>query len=265
MNYDDRNDPESRSGDEHQGWYEDAAAYVIGGLDQAETERFLEHSESCSKCQSRLVWMQPAVDLIPAAVEQQTPSAGLRDRIMAEVHADLAETDVEAAAFETERDPSIRRQESSGRPGPIARFGEWLSGAMPSPAMGMAATIAIAVAIGGGYVIGNSGSDDAGGDKDPVVAVATTKSAAATVSVNGNSGTLNVEQLPVTSKDETYQIWVVRDGEVEPSATFSYSGKPVSAVIPQSLAGANQIVVTLEPAGGSQIPQGPKFLSAELQ
>lgn len=259
MSIDDRDMAPGR--DDHDAWFDEVAAYVVGGLTPDEESLLLEHAADCSRCTSRIQWLRPAADLLPASVEQLTPSAGLRDRIMAEVHADLAAQPELAERPAAPAVPAPRPASTERRVSPGDRISGWFGGLTASPALGLAAALLVVVALGGGYLLGDDGSDP---EPEPVTAVAQSQSAAATVSRVGDSGTINVEQLPRTGRKEDYQVWVMRDGNPEPSTVIDYQGRPVSAAITGSLEGADQIVVTREPAGGSQSPRGPQILTADL-
>ena len=61
-----------------------------------------------------------------------------------------------------------------------------------------------------------------------------------------------LKQLP---RDDVYQAWVQRDGRIEPSSLFdARRDGTASAAIPHQLDGADAVMVTREPRGGSKQP-----------
>jgi hypothetical protein len=61
--------------------------------------------------------------------------------------------------------------------------------------------------------------------------------------------------LPPLEDDETYELWVERDGQIIGVGTFSPDPSGIAAVaIDASLAGIRHAMITIEPAGGSAQP-----------
>ena len=48
----------------------DAAAYVLGSLEDDEATRFREHLRSCAQCRAEVAELQPVVDELPLKVAQ---------------------------------------------------------------------------------------------------------------------------------------------------------------------------------------------------
>jgi anti-sigma factor RsiW len=145
---------------DHDDFYEDIPAYMLGALDPDEARALELHAESCERCRHELRWLTPAVRALPDTVDRETPSPQLRARLMAEVRADVAEA--------ADREPAAAR-ESGG-------FGEWLrrlnlGGLTWKPLTGLAAIILIVAAFAG-YEVGNSG----GGSSTPNLQASVTKS-----------------------------------------------------------------------------------------
>ena len=69
---------------------DDLAAYALGALDEREAGAIEDHLDGCERCRERLRWLAPAVDLLPASVEQRTPPPALRENLMATVRAEAA-------------------------------------------------------------------------------------------------------------------------------------------------------------------------------
>ncbi len=87
--------------DSHSRWDEDLGAFAVGALDSEETVAFADHLAGCDRCRGELHRLMPAVELLPASVEQLSPPPALRGRIMAAIEADVEAA--EAGAVATDR------------------------------------------------------------------------------------------------------------------------------------------------------------------
>jgi len=65
----------------------DAAAYVLGSLEQDEAEAFRRHLASCVACRDELSAFQQTVDLLPMAAPQYPLPRRLRRRVLRELRA----------------------------------------------------------------------------------------------------------------------------------------------------------------------------------
>jgi hypothetical protein len=84
-----------------------------------------------------------------------------------------------------------------------------------------------------------------------------------------NSVALVVWNLPELSDDQTYQIWLIEEnddrvsgGIFRPQADLPYTTQPVFAG--QDISDFVGIGVTVEPAGGSDRPTGPRVLRVDF-
>ena len=78
--------------------------------------------------------------------------------------------------------------------------------------------------------------------------------ATAVVERTGDQGILRVSGLP-QRRNGIYEVWIARDGQVQPSTLFQvHRDGTGAAAIPEGLEGADQVMVTLEPPGGSAKP-----------
>jgi anti-sigma-K factor RskA len=77
---------------------------------------------------------------------------------------------------------------------------------------------------------------------------------------------LVAQGLPDLSGDQVYQIWLVRGNEQSSGGTFeAHSGKGWTLVsVDEPIADYSAMFVTVEPAGGSAAPDGPRVMSATL-
>ncbi len=238
-----------------QGWRDELAAHILGVLDGREAKRAERHLAGCEACREWVGWLAPAVDMLPATVAQQDPPPALRDRLMAIVEEEAAPV-VESA---TPRVAAPQRR-------------SWLqsfSGLSLRPAL---AGLGVAMLLAAGVVIGSSLGDD-----DPslqartyaAVPVSGGSPAEGTLTVEGDSGSLDVRNLPPTRRHEVYQAWIRRTGDgggIVPSTPFVLAKDGSGHVrIPSGLEGAQEVLVTREPVGGSEKPHESPLILAKLE
>ncbi len=230
---------------DHDNRLEEVAAYAIGGLDPDRVEELEKHLAGCKRCQQELRWLSPAVQGLPEAVERHAPPPELKQRLMAEVRADVA---AEERRTRTEE----RRERAESRPG----IGEWLRGLNVGgltwkPLTGLA--LAILVIAGGiGYAVGTGGGS--GGAHTTEVPVAA-NGIGAKVVTEDDRGELHLTGVGPLPKDKVLEAWVERDGIVEPvPALFAPDQAGRASTTIESMKGVSAVMVTREPAGGSKKP-----------
>jgi anti-sigma-K factor RskA len=224
---------------EHDRFDDDLAAYALGALPPGEAAALERHLEGCESCRARLRWLSPAVDVLPAAVEQRSPPERLRENLMEVVRAEA-------------------------NPAAPARQPWWRSlGALTMrPAAGLAAVILIIAGIGAGYLLRGSDSTET----STVQAEALTGApASATLERDGDTSTLHVHEMPPIGPDQVYEVWIQRDGRMDPLSTFVLSADGTAeAAVPGSLSGGEAVLVTREPRGGSPQPTTQPLLRVPL-
>lgn len=214
-----------------------------------------DHLDECAKCSERLRWLAPAVNVLPATVAQQAPPPELRARLL-----EIVER--EAGADET----------TAARAGPASPRRRLrlpgFDGFSLRPALaGLAVVLLVAAGIAGYAVRDGSTATDtrtyaaAGSGKG--------SQAFGTLEVNGDQGSLSVSNLPATRPGEVYQAWVQDvgpEGQIHPSSVFVVSDDGSGNVaIPEGLEGAEQVMVTREPAGGSDQPHESSLVTAKIE
>jgi anti-sigma-K factor RskA len=228
---------------DHQSWRAELPAYLLGSLLPEEVEAVERHLDGCERCRAELRWLQPAIDALPESVPQLEPPPQLRERLMAEVRADSASAPEPASA------PAPRRRRFAGRP----------LGFVLRPAAGLAAVALIAAVVAGYALRGEGGS-----------ATTTTKAGGgairATLERSGDSGTLVMTGLRPLPRSRVYEAWVQHGRRVEPSTLFEARNDGSAATaIPHQLDGADAVMVTVEPRGGSERPTSPPVLRFALR
>jgi anti-sigma-K factor RskA len=225
----------------HEAYRDDLAAYALGALEEGEATELRRHLEGCEECREHLRWLEPAVDVLPRTVPQVEPPPRLRRRMMATVRAESRE----ATRAQARRAP--RR--------------DWAALVLRPATAAAAAALLLAGALGG-YLLHSPT------DRSSVVAARPTNAAPAasgTLERQEDVAILHVERMPALARDQVYETWVQRDGRVEPSSVFTLrNNRSGEAAIPGSLHGADAVLVTKEPAGGSPQPTSPPVLEADL-
>lgn len=234
---------------DHRRWRADLAAYLIGGLEPQEKEALETHLEDCERCRDELRWLQPAIDLLPQSISQLEPPPGLRARLLAEVRADVAELPAEVARESERRAPGRRS-------GGLRRF-------FLRPAVALTCVALIGAVIGGYALRGGGGS---GSGTTTTKTVAQGGSVRATLERSGDSGTLELTGLKQAPPGHVYQAWVQKGNRIEPSSLFDVRRDgSASTAIPHQLAGADMVMVTVEPQGGSKQPSSKPLVSVALR
>jgi anti-sigma-K factor RskA len=223
---------------------DDLATYALGALSEKEATELARHVEDCDDCLARLRWLQPAIDVLPASVEQRTPPPQLRENLMEMVRREAA-VDARAEAAPT-----------SGWWSSVRTF------AM-RPATVMAVMILLVAGVGVGYALRGTETIE------PTLVKAEATNGAVPVSATlermGDSATLHVNEMPPLADDEVYEVWVQRAGVMEPRSTFVLSSDGTAeAAVPGPLNGAEAVLVTREPRGGSRQPTSAPLLQAPL-
>jgi anti-sigma-K factor RskA len=226
---------------------DDLVAFALGALGPAE-ERVVEaHAPSCARCTRELEALVPAVAVLGESVEQLEPPPELRERVLAEVRADVARS-------AAEREPRPSRPQRRGWRGLFAR---------PAFAVGLS----IVVAAVGGYLL--AGNDGGGGEVGTTVAVQPAPiqpGIGGTLAVGENSSMLDLRGLAQLKGREVYQVWVAKGQSVRPSSNFipDTGGRAMTAV-DGDLSPGTMVMVTKESGPGHTTPTPPILLRATVQ
>jgi anti-sigma-K factor RskA len=217
--------------------------FALGALEPSEQRAVEAHAPSCARCTRELEALVPAVSALGESVEQLEPPPELRERVLAEVRADVARSEAEREA--------PRRPVRRGWRGMLMR---------PALAVGLA----IVVAAVGGYVIAENGGD--GGPQETTVPVVAEHGIGGTLVVGEDSSMLDLRGLAQLEGQEVYQVWVAQGQSVRPSSDFvpDASGRAMTGVNGQ-LDSGTKVMVTREPRAGRTTPTPPILLSAMVQ
>jgi anti-sigma-K factor RskA len=220
----------------HARWADDLAAYALGALDPDEAARLDAHLATCERCQTELRSLRTAVDAIPTGLEQIEPPRRLRRRLMT----------------------AVRREGRRQRPASV------MSLSFRSRMLRLGAVAAFAIAAGlVGYIVAGPGGTS--GTSIPVRGTVAARNAGGQLIRTGDSATLRVRNLPQLPDGDVYEVWVQAGGRLRPSTLFVVDRRgDGSAAVAGELAGADRVLVTREPRGGSRHPTSPPLLRASL-
>ena len=236
----------STGGPDHDELRDDLAAYALGALNEDEAERLRHHLETCEGCQRQLRWLAEAVELLPRTVEQLEPPPELRESLMETVRAE---------SRQAAREPPRRAR------------ARWLSGfglALWRPATAVAVAATLIVGVVAGYLI--HGTDGGNGTSTLEAQAMGGARASGVLERTGSTGILRVQRMPTLARDQVYEVWVQRGGSFEPSSLFvPRRDHTADAAVPNDLSGADAVLVTKEPRGGSRQPTSAPLLSVKLR
>jgi anti-sigma-K factor RskA len=238
----------------HERFADDAGAYLLGALDADEGSRFEKHLKRCESCRDEVARLGVARDAIPASVEQFDPSPELKASLMATVRAEAPER---AAAPASPRPPERSR---------------WRDMLLVRPRLAaVAAVLMVAVGVAAGALVGGIG----GGREDSstvaaIVDKARMPTGKASLVVPSGADTkggaiLRVEGMQPPQAGHVYEVWIKRGKRVTPSSLFTvgHDGSGAAA-IPNRLKGADTVLVTREPDGGSKTPSERSLVTVPL-
>lgn len=228
----------------------DAAAYVLGSLEDDELTSFREHLAGCAQCRSEVAALQPVVDELPTSAPAAAAPAALRERVLATVRAE-AEL-LHAAGAAADRPPPARRR---WRP-----RSDFALGIGAAAAAGLAALVAVLIAVGS--------SGHARVTVTPGEGLGKAGTAQVSLRQSGGRTELVMAHMPQPAVGRIYEVWLSRGPkDAKPTnALFSVTGTGSGSVdVPNSLHGVREVMVTSEPSGGSLHPTTPPLLRVALR
>jgi anti-sigma-K factor RskA len=228
---------------EHTARSDDAAAYVLGALDEDEAAEFGAHARSCPICAAEVARFSSAVAVLPLGVRQLTAPTSLRRRVLKEAASD-------ARGGRRTRMRGLRswpRFAQAGLSGAVALAAGVVIGALLlAPGRGPTTLIRATVASAAAW--------HAAGQ--PV----------AELERYGDRGQLLVSRLPAAAAGKVYELWIERDGAAHATnVLFEPTSSGAADVdVPGDLNGASAVLVTAERLGGAKVPTMAPLIDAQL-
>jgi anti-sigma-K factor RskA len=232
---------------DHDRWTDAAAAFLLGAMPEDEKHAFAEHLQRCDECRREVDELLPAVEALPMTSTQVAPPPALKERIMADVRREaalLAQTGPEA-----DRPPRRRRS--------------WFAGWRLAP---VAAALVLAGVLAG--VALDRGADDGMQTYEATVDGDRAPGASAELRMGDDEAMLVASDLPAPPSGRVYQVWVLRKDARAPEPTDALfmprgDGSAV-AMVPGDVSDAAAVLVTDEPAGGSEAPTREPLVTAPM-
>ena len=257
---------------DHREYEELLAVAALGALTPEEHAVLAEHLRGCQACRAAYGRLVSAADALPLVVEERAPSAGLRDRLQAQVEADLRErrwsgpssTDGEGlgATLVPLPGPTDSASARDDRRGNLRWLdkGKWI----------LAAAAVLLLGLLGGVAIDRLVLDE-DDDPAPVQTIALDYPG----DVQSDVGTLtylpeqnvlhfHAPDLPEPPADHVYQAWLIDDAGPRPVGVVDpETGEFVTTV---DLERDDTFAVTVEPAPlGSPGPTTDPVIVAPLE
>lgn len=230
---------------------DDAAAFVLGAMPEIEAQAF--RREMMKDCElGRYVERLEAVgDVLLTSAPPVAVPDGLGDAIVAEARRDLAAREL----LQSPRGGAVAEQKS---PSFLDRLFK------PAVGLGLAVLIAAFAFVAGQNFTGDDTRTTPVASFKPMEAPDV--SGSVKLMEGGADGAMvEISGLDPSIGDDTYQLWVLKDGQVSPSSLFAVddAGHGNSAVM-TDMTGAEAVMVTREPAGGSPQPTSDVLARADV-
>jgi anti-sigma-K factor RskA len=224
---------------DHRQFEEEAGAYLLGALPEAERQAFETHLAGCEACRMDVERLRIAAEALPRSVEQYAAPPSLKSSLMEAVRADTS----------PKRAP--RRS--------------WLPRLRPRLALAAAAVLAAMILSAGFYELGRRT------DAERTVAAVVDQERAGQASArlvipkeDANGAVLEVNGLQRAGQGQIYYVWLRRGDQIVPASIFNVSGDGRgTAGIAGDLDDIDEVMVTRE-RGLALAPSGPPLLSVKL-
>ena len=234
---------------EHDELEDSIAAWVLGALDAREADIVRIHVEGCPTCRETVPRLRRTVDILPLEVEDITPPAGLRERILAAAADAPGATTVPdraRAGIKVER-PRQRTETHPRHP----------RGRMPVYAAAAAVLLALVVGVVAGDVIGRNTPVPTPVVRSTLVGHQGLAGAKASVIDLRSDGVALVDftGLPQPDSGKVYEIWLITPaGTADPAGVFvPDSNGSKFVLVGKSLAGYKQMAITSEVGPGGTL------------
>lgn len=242
--------------DEHSLLRANIPAYALGALDAGEAAALEAHLKTCDSCRTELAEYLRLSDSLLMATPPRAPSPALRKRLQSHL-------------------PSAQKQ---ARPRPVWSFGNW--------AMGAALVLLLIMNLFSFLQMRGIQEQQAsllrqvktsqfalsmlaypGTESFPIAGES--MSGSVLLDRERNTVALVMWRLPELTDEQTYQIWLIEPdghrvsaGVFRPQADAAYTTQPVFAK--QDISKFVGVGVTVEPAGGSDQPTGPRVFKVDF-
>ncbi len=243
--------------DEHSPFRENLPAYALGALDAEDIAALETHLQTCESCRTELAEYRRISDSLLTALPPRQPSAALRKRLQSQL-------------------PSAQK---TSRPRFAWSFASLAAGAALVLLLFMnifSFTQMLQIQRQQASLLQQLKTNQFAlsmlaypGTQSFPIADGNTLSGSVLLDRERNTLALVMWHLPTLPQDQTYQIWLIKpDGQRVSAGLFrsqeetSYTTQPVFSK--QAISDFAGIGVTVEPAGGSDQPTGPRIFKIDF-
>ena len=234
------------------GIHELTAGYALDALDDDERTSYEAHLATCASCQQELESFWRTTEALAVAASGPEPSAALRERILADVHAEGPSNII----------PFVSRRRRL------------------APVLGVAAAVAAVVALAIGLWAADLSSQldetQSALDRLRASAAIVADPDAKTVPLQAGSGRLVVDpdgnavlllkDLEPAPAGKTYETWVIPGGDLaqaQPAGLFPGSDDADIVGVDGTVGEGDVVAVTVEQAGGVDAPTSAPVVASE--
>lgn len=225
--------------------------YFNQHLSLEEKMTFEKHLETCDECQSELRELEELTSDLTFLVSEEPVPSGMKDRVLSKVFED--EVSRENKTEKKNEDILTKKKRN-----------KW---AIPVLAAGLSLSV-----IGNGYLITKINSFN-----EPSEVTQSLSLQPASQEFNGYANGYIIEEaqfsqviiqgseLPATTGQEVYQIWLIKGDQPIPAGSFTSSNGDNSSIFKIDKSEKwDTVAITLEPNAGNRLPQGEIILSAQV-
>lgn len=252
-----------------------AGEYAVGSLSDEEFQQFEAHLETCPDCREEVAEMRDVAVQLSEAVATEPPLR-LRDSVLEQIaHTAQDRPAVRngPVAVAPAGELGARRHVADGAGANVVPLQRSSQRRTRLAGLLAAAAVVAAVAMGGWAVHSRNDARDAAAQAQSaltqtqrltqVLTAQDVKTASGSFSTGGTAtvvvshsqgrALLVAAHLPALPRGKVYEAWTVRHSPTR-AGTFSAGAAQTVLSLPAAAVTANQVAVTVEPAGGSKKP-----------
>lgn len=279
--------------------------YVLGGLDEADQQKFEEHLSDCAECKEQLGDLKSIIDVLPLAALEVTPPVSMKNRVLGRVLAAGRAAAPSSTADDNSTRESLESTQEQEIPVPSSTVSspQTKQHRLPTKRRNRLrivcaglAVVAVALAIYSAILQGNvsglrtelaaSTKDVTGLQEQLTLAGAPSQElkvdevvqltpatqdivalglVTIVLDTKGTHLLVQAEKLPELSGSEAFQVWLIK-GDVKKSAgTFLSSQGTGAMYYTFDPQDYDTVAITLEPDGQGDQPRGKMILVAKIE
>lgn len=250
--------------------------YFNDNLTAEEREKFELHLLECTECQEALEELQQLTEDLPYSSDPVEPPSGMKERVLSQIISETNDSpEPEDKQGEGKLIPTHDTDNEPKRNGKKGWYKPLIAAVLTASLIGNAVAVI--------YFSGEKEGPDQTVQPEPENSLDTIEkelalspsegvSAEATAMIINQNNDINLivqaSDLPVLKGEETYQVWVLEDGEPYRAGTFvtNIDGNGATSYV-MNYEGTHDfdtIAITKEPNGESQEPKGDILLSSPI-